>query len=146
MQKLVLILFVLLFSAQGIAPAPTTPLVEDWVRKARVVRVVDGDTVELDVDLAFKVHLVDKFRLAGVDTPEVYGVKKDSESYLKGKAASAFTTKWLEDNDDAERNVFIISEKDTGKYGRWIVTIFPASGTGTSLNQALLDAGHAKPY
>lgn len=146
MQKRTLLLFILLFSAQGIAPEPTAPLVESWVRKARVIRVIDGDTVELDVDLAYKVRLVDKFRLAGVDTPEVYGVKKDSEAYLKGKAASAFTTKWLEDNDDAEHNVFVISGKDTGKYGRWIVTIFPASGTGTSLNQALLNAGHAKPY
>lgn len=136
------LLALVMFSAQ----APQQTLQEDWVRVARVVKVVDGDTVKLDVDLGYKIHFVDNFRLADVDTPEVYGVKKDSEQYKAGKAASAFTKQWLADHDDAEGNVIVVSKKDEGKYGRWIITIWPISGKGKSLNQALLDAGHAKPY
>jgi micrococcal nuclease len=146
MQHIKLLLFLLVSLVMFSAQAPQQTLTEDWVRMARVVRVIDGDTLELDVDLGYKVHLTDKFRLGGVDTPEVYGVKKTSEAYKKGKAASAFTAKWVEDNDDAKGNVIVVSEKDEGKYGRWIVTLYPASGQGKSLNQALLDSGHAKPY
>ena len=53
---------------------------------AIVVRIVDGDTVDLDVDLGFKTRRKDRFRLEGIDTPEVR--TKDKIEKAAGLAAS----------------------------------------------------------
>ena len=134
-------------------------MVEDkYERKAWLLRVVDGDTVDIQVDLGFQQYHTVRCRLYGVDTPEVYGVKKGSEEYLAGKEASAFTLEWLREN--AEHVQYPTSPEDMGTYwevtvrsydgapkfgyyNRWLVEIFPADGEGVSLNQALLEAGQA---
>jgi micrococcal nuclease len=54
--------------------------------RAKLVRCVDGDTVELDVDLGFKVTMREKFRLTGIDTPE-----KNSKVAAERVAAHAAT-------------------------------------------------------
>ena len=58
--------------------------------------VVDGDTVDLTIDRGFYDQSRIRFRLKGVDTPEVFGVPKESEEFAAGKQASTFTTGWLE--------------------------------------------------
>jgi len=83
-------------------------------------RVVDGDTVDLAVDLGFRVTFRDRFRILGIDTPEVYAVAKDSEEYAAGKRASD----WLREKIEGKR-VFIRTHKDSrGKYGRWLAEVF----------------------
>lgn len=115
-----------------------------WEYKATVTRVVDGDTLDLSIDLGFSVSIAIRARLAGVDTPETYGVKKDSSEYLRGAAATEFVENWLA-SEGGYKTVTVRSRKNTtGKYGRWIVEVFDEDDR--SLNEALLESGHAAPY
>lgn len=117
-----------------------------WEYKATVTRVVDGDTLDLQIDLGFSVSIQIRARLAGVDTPETYGVKKDSAEYLAGKRATQYVEEWLRGGHTAGPYgpVTVRSEKNrTGKYGRWIVTVHAHEDC---LNEALLREGLAKPY
>ena len=127
-----------------------------YERNARVLRVIDGDTLELSVDLGFGNWHQDKFRLAGVNTPEKYGVKKDSDEYKAGVAASEFTKQWIQENADGEpfetplgkvefpRVVIRTFDSGKGKYGRWICSVHTTDGEGESLNEALVRTGHAE--
>jgi micrococcal nuclease len=49
--------------------------------RARLGRVVDGDTIDVLIELGFYVTLRERVRLEGIDTPEIYRVPKDSEEY-----------------------------------------------------------------
>jgi len=119
-------------------PTKESPLLEPSVVERIVERVVDGDTLDLAVDLGFKVQVRERFRLIGVDTPEVYGANKSTE----GEKASAFVKDLLPQGTP----VVVETSKGTGKYGRWLATIYPDDGDDRSLNQRLLDEGLAKPY
>jgi len=115
---------------------------------ARVVRVIDGDTIVADVDLGFHVTVRETFRLTGINTPEIHGVKKDSEEYRRGMEAKKFVEKLLELTD---WRVMLITQKDAqGKYGRWlaeVLPIIPDEGvhpwTAASLNESLVKEGLA---
>lgn len=107
--------------------------------KAKVDRVVDGDTLDLIIDLGFKITTHQRIRLAGIDTPETYNVKKDSDEYQKGKAATQFVESRLADNNN---EVIIETTKLTGKFGRYIGTIRLADNE-MSLNEELVDKGFA---
>lgn len=111
-----------------------------YIYAAIVNRVVDGDTLDLTVDLGFNIKKDMRVRLHGVDTPEVYGVKKTSEEYQKGKAASEFVIQWLA---VLNNKVVIQTHKDKqGKYGRYLATVINPSNDLT-LNEALIENGHA---
>jgi len=126
-----------------------------YERNARVMRVVDGDTLVLMVDLGFEHWYQGKFRLVGINTPEKFGVKKESDEYKAGVAASEHALQWLLDNADREtietplgdieflRIVMRSFDAGKGKYGRWICEVFPANGEGKSLNIVLVEDGHA---
>jgi len=105
---------------------------------ATVVKVLDGDTVDLDLDCGFHITTRQRFRLAGINAPE-----KDTED---GKAAKAY----LESLIPVGSYVAISSQKPlkTEKYGRWLADIIPApvDGTATSLSKAMVDAHHALPW
>lgn len=107
---------------------------------ARVLRVVDGDTLDLLTDLGFSIKVEMRVRLHGVDTPEVYGVKKTSEEYKKGAAATKFVVDWL---DAIGNEITIQTHQDKqGKYGRYLVKVINEE-TGECLNEALVTNGHA---
>tara|TARA_R110000824_G_scaffold150288_2_gene320871 strand:+ start:337 stop:657 length:321 start_codon:yes stop_codon:yes gene_type:complete len=82
--------------------------------RGKIVRVVDGDTVDLDVDLGFYMHAKVRCRLVGVDTPE--RGHRDWE-----RATFAFTN-LMHDNLDSEGYLYFTTHK-TGKYGRWLIDI-----------------------
>lgn len=108
--------------------------------RAEVVRWVDGDTVDLLVDLGFTILVATRFRLLGVNTPETNRIV----SREAGKAA----TRFAEDLAPVGSVVLVRSHK-TGKYGRWLADIFPMEGGADplkSINDALLEAGHAVVY
>lgn len=108
---------------------------------AQVLRVVDGDTLDLDVDLGFKVHVNIRVRLTNIDTPEIYGVKHESEEYKKGIEASEYTQDWV--NQHGSTGVVVETLKDrTGKYGRWLATIY-SGDESKCLNEDLVTSGHA---
>lgn len=119
-----------------------SPYLTEWTYRAEVVRVVDGDTLEIRLDLGFKVYHVARVRLIGVDTPEVYGVKHESEEYAKGKLASAFTFNWVRQQ---RGEILIRSEKGTGKYGRWLAEVW-SRDQSKCLNADLITEGHAAKY
>jgi micrococcal nuclease len=98
---------------------------------ARVLRVVDGDTVDFQVLLGFDVERYIRGRLYGVDTPEVYGAAK-----VAGKAASDFTRQWLA----ACGGAVLIAERGKDKYGRWLVMV---DCRGQDLAAALVASKHA---
>ena len=52
--------------------------------KAKLGRVVDGDTMDVVIDLGFYVTMRERVRLKGINTPEIYKVPKNSEEYKKG--------------------------------------------------------------
>ena len=107
--------------------------------KAQVERIVDGDTLDVVIDLGFKITTNQRIRLKGINTPETYNVKKTSEEYKKGLAAKEFVVKRMEDN---KYEIVIETNKDTGKYGRYIGTIWLAD-KAISLNHELVEEGHA---
>lgn len=115
--------------------------------QAFVERVVDGDTLELMLDVGLSVHVKERVRLFGVDTPEVYGVKKDSEEYAAGMKASARTKELVEG-----KSVWVSTVKDKkGKYGRYLAHVYVAVEGQEELlclNQTLIDEGlaEAKTY
>ncbi|RLA42168.1 MAG: hypothetical protein DRQ64_00300 [Gammaproteobacteria bacterium] len=138
-----------------------------YTYKAKVLRVVDGDTIDLEIDLGFRQFGKHRCRLHGIDTPETYGVKKDSVEYKAGWAAKDAVLKWLDQWALIEGEVgrcweVLIRSHDggyprAGKYGRWIVEVYPyiqsdpkkklsrkeVLNDNRSLNDYLVEAGHA---
>jgi len=89
---------------------------------AIVHKVVDGDTIEIDIDLGLLVWVHgEKVRLLGVNTPEVYGVKKGSLEWEEGNKASVFVKSVLKEKDE----VIIETVKDKKeKYGRYLAIVY----------------------
>lgn len=112
---------------------------------ARLIKVVDGDTLDLEVDLGFDIHFNMRVRLQGLDTPELNS--KDPLERLAALEAKHFVERALE-----KATLRILTHKDSqDKYGRYLATVTAVPvDTGlvatTTVNQALLDAGLAKPY
>ena len=107
--------------------------------KCKLVRVVDGDTADVLIDLGFDTWRKSRLRFKGVDTWEKR--TRDKEEKIKGIAASAFTQKYLEMNEGN----FVIQSFGRGKYGRVLAEII-IEGEDKSLNQLLIENGHAYVY
>jgi micrococcal nuclease len=112
-----------------------------YIYKAELKRVIDGDTVDLVVDAGFYISVHQRFRLKGIDTPEIFGVRKETEEYKKGIKAKEYVEKRFKENNGE----CIIRSHRTGKYGRWIAEIWFLD-SDKSLNQELLDEGLADEY
>ena len=106
--------------------------------KAGLVRVLDGDTVVLSVDLGFNVGVQEHFRLSNINAPELHGHDPDT------KAAALESKKYLE-GLLAAGPLTIRSERRTQeKFGRYLVRI--VNGAGVAVNEEMVKAGHAKTY
>ncbi|MCG6185936.1 thermonuclease family protein [Maribellus maritimus] len=108
--------------------------------KATVKRIVDGDTLDVVIDLGFKITTNQRIRLANINTPETYNVKKDSDEYSRGMESKIFVEQRIAANDF---EVIIETDKDVGKYGRYIGTIRLADNEIT-LNDELVKMGLAE--
>ena len=92
--------------------------VHQYLYRAVLTRVVDGDTFVADVDLGFGVTKTDTFRLYGVDTPETWRPRTRAER-LHGLHATAMVKEWQ------NHRVLIKTYRDrTGKYGRMLADIW----------------------
>lgn len=109
-----------------------------WKFPARLDRVVDGDTVDLTVDLGFSIQRTTRFRLFGVDTAEVYGVPQESDDYQRGAEHREFVVEWFDTHSEGEWPLVAWTAKETGKYGRYVTEIV-ADASRESLNQALIE-------
>ena len=108
--------------------------------KATVSRIVDGDTLDVIIDLGFKITTNQRIRLANINTPETFNVKKDSEEYKKGMEAKIFVEERIAANNF---DIIIETDKDVGKYGRYIGTI-RLSDNEITLNDELVKMGLAQ--
>jgi len=109
---------------------------------AKLKRVVDGDTLDTIIDLGFRMSTGQRIRLKGIDTPEIWRQKKDSQEYKKGMEAKAYVIKRFDQNHN---ECIIKTEKEPGVYGRFIGTIF-FGDSSESLNDELLRKGMAEAY
>ena len=114
-------------------------VMERYQYSAVCSRVVDGDTIVLDVSLGFNVTIRETFRLLGINSPESYGVKKDSDEYNAGMISK----EWLIDRIEG-KEIMVKTYKDKkGKYGRYLVDIYDGE---TSINTEMVEKGLAVEY
>lgn len=107
--------------------------------KAKVARIIDGDTIDVDIWLGFDVVLPkQRIRLFGIDTPESRTRNKEekirgllSKQYLKDMCPKGHTIR--------------LESKERGKFGRILGIIYQDSET-SSINQKMCDDGYAVPY
>ena len=85
-----------------------------YTYRAKLVRCVDGDTADLDIDLGFCLTARIRGRLLGVDTPE-----RGQPNY---KQATAMLENLIS-LQTGEEGYFTVQTEKTGKYGRWLVDI-----------------------
>jgi len=109
--------------------------------KAKVIDVIDGDTIDAEIDLGFDIHLRIRVRLAGVDTAETHS--KDPELRAKALEAKKFTAERVMDKD-----IIIKTIKDRKeKFGRYLaVVVYLEGDTEKILNGELIAVGLAQPY
>ena len=108
----------------------------------RTVRnVVDGDTIDVDIDLGFDISFSSRVRLAGIDTPESRTTDKIEKAL--GLEAKEYLKKKLKD----AKNVVIRTEKmdSSEKYGRILGWIY-VDGDTVSINNHLIEDGYAWGY
>jgi len=104
--------------------------------KAKIVNVVDGDTVDAVIDIGFKLTTTQRLRLYGVNTPELRSSNED-ERALANKAKE-YTTNTL-----LSQEVLLTTYK-TDAFGRYLTTIHLTDYT--NFNRTLIEKGYAKPY
>ena len=109
--------------------------------KSNLIKIVDGDTIDVDLDLGFSVILKkQRIRLYGINTPE--SRTRDLEEKQYGLAAKARLRDLLEEADTITVKT-AIDKKARGKYGRILGTIY---ADDLNVNQRLVDEGHAIAY
>jgi len=103
---------------------------------ARVLKVVDGDTLDLSIDLGFNIWITQRCRLQGIDTPETHTLNA-AEKVLGLKAKGV-----LEGLVKTAKTVTVRTAKED-KYGRVLVTLFLDL---ININESLVAAGYAWRY
>jgi micrococcal nuclease len=108
-------------------------------RVKQVLKVVDGDTIDADIDLGFNISLTKRVRLSGVDTPE------SRTTNLKEKALGLEVKEWLKKNIDGKKNILIKTElpDSTEKYGRILGRLYVDD---VCLNDRMISEGYAWEY
>lgn len=114
-------------------------------RVIEINRVVDGDTIDVTIDLGFDLYKKERVRVAGVDTPE----KRTKD--LEEKALGLDATHWLEERLSEVLNgsddLVIRTELDggVGKYGRLLGWLY-VGDSEVSLNEQMIEEGYAWAY
>lgn len=107
-----------------------------YTYKAELVRVVDADTVDLFVDVGFKVQMLHRIRLLRVDAPERYTPH--------GRALTQLVKDWFESNKGSQ---VIVQTQKADSFGRYLGEIFLQPSDGElSLNDELLKQPHVKEW
>jgi len=107
-----------------------------YLYRGKIVKVVDGDTVDVELDLGFSIYSKQRFRLYAINAPEMRG-----EEIEAGKASKEFL-KGLIDG----KEVLIRTYKDKqGKYGRYLAYIY-SRDDDVCINDVMIKEGHAVKY
>ena len=114
-------------------------------RVTKINKVVDGDTIDVTIDLGFDLYKKERVRVAGIDTPEkrtrnleekALGI--DATNWLKAKLAEAIT-------GDDELTIRTELSGGIGKYGRLLGWLYIGDGD-VSLNEEMIKQGYAWEY
>ena len=114
-------------------------------RVTEVTKVVDGDTIDVVIDLGFDIYKHERVRIAGIDTPE----KRTRD--LEEKALGIDATNWmkytLQDTLKGENELTIRTELKggVGKYGRLLGWLY-VGDSDLSLNEQMITEGYAHAY
>lgn len=138
-KRLALVLTSAAFLMLGALPStaeqgPTEPA---FLYRAEVVNVVDGDTIDVDIDLGFYTWIKNqRIRLVGIDAPEPRG-----ETREKGKESGTYLRKLIDGKSIIIRTVKGPDDADRDdSFGRWLGIIYL---DGEDINQTMIDAGQA---
>ena len=118
---------------------------EKYIYRAKLDRVVDGDTVDALIDVGFDIWFKKRIRFVGVDTWE--SRTRDLEEKKKGKLAAERTRQLLEEVS-SKPGYFRIKSHGLGKYGRVLGELFimDKDGKQWNVNETLITEGHAYVY
>ena len=118
------------------------------------IRIVDGDTIDADIDLGFGLMMRERIRLFGINTPETR--TRDKEEKKKGLAAKKRLEELLE---KSESDITVQTQFDSrGKFGRILGTLYSyikhpgddfferKSSVKVDINHQLISEGHAEIY
>ena len=100
--------------------------------RCKAIRVVDGDTIDCEVDLGFRVHIAMRFRLLGINAPE------------RGSVEATAATKRLQQLTMGEKLIVRTRKDKTEKYGRYLGTFYTEGVE--SINETMVQEGHAVRY
>ena len=103
-----------------------------------IKKIVDGDTIDVDIDLGFGITISHRVRLKGIDAAETRTL--DLEEKTKGLAAK----EWLE-KELSREGEWIIETTKEDKYGRILGTLYLV-GDPVTVNERMLNEGIAEPY
>lgn len=122
-------------------PYVDDPLAPPYCYRGLVTRVIDGDTVEIDLD--FGLHLTQRIvaRLAGINARETKGAERD-QGLADAEALEALVETY-------GPTLLVYTSKDAReKFGRYLVTLVGLDDNGhrVDLNARMLADGHARPY
>ena len=112
-----------------------------YTYKAKLDRVVDGDTIDVNIDLGFDISVHKRVRLAGINAPE--SRTRDLEEKKLGLAAKKRLITLL------DKGSLQIESKEVGKYGRvlGVLHVYPDSlDLPININDTLVEEGHAVKY
>jgi len=112
-----------------------------YTYKAKLDRVIDGDTIDVNMDLGFDISVHKRIRLAGIDTPE--SRTRDLEEKKRGLASKARLIELLDKGD------LVVESQEVGKYGRvlGVLHVYPENlSLPININDTLVEEGFAVEY
>jgi micrococcal nuclease len=112
-----------------------------YTYRAKLKKVVDGDTIDVYIDLGFDIHYFSRVRLAGINAPE--SRTKNLEEKKLGLAAKEYVEQWF--NKVGPDFIIKTTKEEKGKYGRVLGTITDMKDE-RCLNLELVDIGLARVY
>jgi len=114
-------------------------------RVTEINRVLDGDTIDVTIDLGFDLYKKERVRIAGIDTPEKR--TRDLEEKALGLDATDYLKKKLEDTIAGDEELTIRTELKggMGKYGRLLGWLYIGEDS-VSINEVMINEGYAWAY
>ena len=114
-------------------------------RVVKINRVIDGDTIDVTLDLGFSLTKKERVRIAGVDTPEKR--TRDKEEKTLGIDATNWMKEKLTETIKGDEELVIRTELKggVGKYGRLLGWLY-VGDSDISLNEQMIEEGYAWPY
>ena len=118
---------------------------DKYIYRAKLVRVVDGDTIDALIDVGFDIWFKKRIRYMGLDTWECR--TRNLEEKALGLKAKARNKELLEEVSD-KSGYFLIKSHGVGKYGRVLAEIYIKDKKGNSINvnKKMINEGHAYIY